>query len=141
MIGPLHLGQVATHMGYSQLCICCCPDDKAAEETGGKQFENSVPVTSEPNPFLNVQAPQYAELTQTLDTINEVVQDSSESSSHPIIEIAQKGTRYALPRRERSTVVMQRLIIELGYFKRREQQAFLMILIAAAEDDDDCCPC
>jgi hypothetical protein len=38
VIGPLHLAQVTTHIGYSPLCICCCP------EYGGKQF----PLTERP---------------------------------------------------------------------------------------------
>lgn len=40
MIGPLHLAQVTTHIGYSPLCFCCCDVEEAdnVENMGGDSF-------------------------------------------------------------------------------------------------------
>ena len=38
MIGPLHLAQAPTHMGYSVLCLCCCDD---LDNVGGDAFQPS----------------------------------------------------------------------------------------------------
>ena len=44
MIGPLHLAQATTHMGYNPLCLCCCDDpDNVEDNLGGDTFQDKEP--------------------------------------------------------------------------------------------------
>ena len=137
----MHMGQAITHQGYNPLYLCCCP--KEDDETGGRQFEGSSSGrTNRVNPFMRVVPPEsstVSQLPQTVDIINEIVQDST----RPVIEPYRKayGIRnYAAPRKTREAVIDQQLIVAVGKWKMRRLDAFLILLMAAADDDDNC-PC
>lgn len=137
MIGPLHLGQVTTHIGYSLLCLCCCEKvEEKPSESGGSNFQN-VPVTSPQgvNPFVT-QVPSPEVSSQ-----NPLPLDFAQSEFRDRVN-KYRNSDIIAPRRSRRDVnsaLDYKLKKSAGLMRKREEDEFIMLMIAA--DEESCCEC
>jgi len=130
MIGPLHLAQVTTHIGYSPLCFCCCDDVPQVEENlGGSQFGTPEGL----NPFVT-QTPSETEPSPT----------NPLSLAQVLAEQQDRVNKYLnsdtiAPRRNRSGAIEPldyKLKKATGIHMRIEEDEFILAMIIADESDD-----
>ena len=128
MIGPLHFAQATTHIGYSPICLCCCPEEPE-ENLGGSQFSQHT----EPNPFIT-QTPSETEPSPT----------NPLSLAQVLAEQQDRVNKYLnsdtiAPRRNRSGAIEPldyKLKKATGIYMRIEEDEFLFTMIMTDEADD-----